>query len=172
MMKTSLVACALVATGSSALAGGQEGSLGIGAEYMMNGLTGGVSINYDLGKMHVGGFLGLFDPGDDTTDLTIGGRFFYHLHSTAMSDFGIGAGLGFYSDEFRAGNDTDRDTYLFLEPGVQIRVFLAANVALSFGAGIVIGLQDEDGIAIGGGLVKSNDAGLVTGSAGIHYYFF
>ena len=176
---TALLVIALGAT--PALAGGQEDSLGVGAEYMMNGLSGGASVNYDLGKMHFGGFIGFFDNGDDmgddTTDYTLGGRFYYHLHSTAMSDFGIGGALGFYSDEARGGGgDTDRNTYLYIEPGVQIRAFVAANVALSFGVGIVIAAQDDDGIAIGGGIVgRGNDQGVggsVTGSAGIHYYFF
>ena len=91
-LKTSLV---LLALSTPAYAGGQEDSLGVGDEYMMNGLSGGVSVNYDLGKMHFGGFLGYFnngdEMGDDTSDYTLGGRFFYHLHSTAMSDFGVGA---------------------------------------------------------------------------------
>lgn len=181
MMKTTLLALALAAT--PAYAGGQADSLGVGAEYMMNGLSGGVSVNYDLGKMHVGGFLGFHDNGDepgssDTTDYTLGGRFFYHLHSTAMSDFSIGGALGFYSDQFRAMNgDTSRNTYLYIEPGVQIRAFVAANVALSFNLGLVIAAQDDDGFAIGGGdgVGRGNEQGigdLVTGAAGIHYYFF
>lgn len=176
---TTLLALALAS--SPAFAGGQEDSLGVGAEYMMNGLSGGASVNYDLGKMHFGGFLGFFDNGDemgnDTSDYTLGGRFFYHVHSTAMSDFGVGGALGFYSDEIRNGaGDTDRNTYLYLEPGVQIRAFVAANVALSFNLGIIIAAQDDDGFAIGGGLLgRGNNqgiGGLVTGSAGIHYYFF
>lgn len=175
---TTLLALALAAT--PAFAGGQADSIGVGAEYMMNGLSGGISVNYDLGKMHFGGFLGFFDdgddPGSDTTDYSLGGRFFYHLHSTAMSDFGIGGALGFFSNESRAGADTNRDTYLYLEPSVQIRAFVAANVALSFNLGIVIAAQDDDGIAIGGGDIGvGNNAGVggfVTGVAGIHYYFF
>lgn len=176
---TALLAIALSST--PALAGGQEDSLGVGAEYMMNGLSGGVSVNYDLGKMHFGGFLGIFDNGDemgdDTLDYTLGGRFFYHLHATAMSDFSLGAGLGFYSDQSRdGGGDTNRDTYLYIEPGIQIRAFVAANVALSFNAGIVFATQDDEGFALGGGIVgRGNDEGIggaITGSAGIHYYFF
>lgn len=177
-LKTSLV---LLALSTPAYAGGQEDSLGVGAEYMMNGLSGGVSVNYDLGKMHFGGFLGYFnngdEMGDDTSDYTLGGRFFYHLHSTAMSDFGVGGALGFYSDEERNGaGDADRATYLFIEPGVQVRAFVAANVALSFNVGLVFATQDAEGIAIGGGEIgRGNDGGIgsiITGSAGIHYYFF
>jgi hypothetical protein len=176
-MKTTMLL--VLALSGTAYAGGHEDSLGIGAEYMMNGLSGGASVNYDLGKMHFGGFLGYADdgddPGDDTKDYTIGGRFFYHVHSTAMSDFSVGGQLGFYSDQVRNGANKDRNTYLFLEPGIQIRAFIAANVALSFGVGIVVALQDEDGFALGGGNLGGGNGGIggsVTGSAGIHYYFF
>lgn len=178
MTKTTILVLALAST--PAFAGGKEDTIGVGAEYMMNGLSGGASVNYDMGKMHFGGFLGFFgngdDMGDDTTDYSLGGRFFYHLHSTAMSDFSVGAGLGFYSDESESMGDTDRATYLYIEPGVQIRAFVAANVALSFNVGIVFAAQDDDGLALGGGNVgRGRGQGIgdaVTGSAGIHYYFF
>ena len=168
-MKKTLLAC-LLAAGSPAFAGGQEDSLGVGAEFLMNGITGGASINYDLGKMHFGGFLGYYDDGDESSDYTFGGRFYYHLHSTAMSDFGIGGSLGFYSDE----DMDDRASFLFLEPSVQIRAFVAANVALSVQLGVVLALQDADGFAITGGVLDTTDdtRGTVTGGAGIHYYFF
>ena len=58
----------------------------------------------------------------------------------------------------------NRDTSLFLEPGFQIRLFVASNVALSFNAGLVIGALD----APGGFALTGN----VTGGAGVHYYFF
>lgn len=172
-MKKTLLACLLVSS-TRALAGGQEDSLGVGAEFMMNGLTGGASLNYDMGKMHFGGFLGFYDGGDnDESDYTFGGRFYYHLHSTAMSDFGIGGSLGFLSDENGMG---DRASFMFLEPSVQIRAFIAANVAISVNLGVIIALQDADGFAITGGIVDANtdevSTGLVTGGAGLHYYFF
>ena len=165
-MQKTLLACMLVfASASPALAGGQEDSIGVGAEFMMNGLTGGASLNYDLGAMHFGGFLAFYDDEGDNTDYTFGGRFYYHLHSTAMSDFSVGAGLGFYSDE----DMDDRSSLMFLEPSAQIRAFVAANVALSVQLGVIIGLQDADGFAITGGTSSGN---AVTGGAGIHYYFF
>ncbi|HLL22059.1 MAG TPA: hypothetical protein VK427_08005 [Kofleriaceae bacterium] len=168
---TTLLALALA---SPAFAGGQADSVGVGAEYMMNGLSGGVSVNYDLGKMHFGGFLGFFDRGDETADYTVGGRFFYHLHSTGMSDFGLGGALGFYSNESIAAGNSNRDLFLFIEPSVQIRAFVAANVALSFNLGIVIAAQDADGLAVTGGVATSDPGigGGVTGGAGVHYYFF
>jgi hypothetical protein len=167
MHKTvTLAAIMMLATAGTASAGGQEGSIGVGGEFAINGQTGGVSINYDAGQFHVGGFLGFFDqPGDDNTDFTLGARFFYHLHSTAMSDFGIGGTFGFFSED----GPGDRDALMFLEPSFQIRMFVASNVALSFNAGLVIGLVDADGFAIGAGL---GGLGAVNAVAGVHYYFF
>ena len=174
MRKTlSLAALSLLAATQTAAAGGQEGEIGVGAEFGLNGQTGGASLNYDAGKFHVGGFLGLFDDaGDDDTDYTLGARFYYHLHSTAMSDFGIGGLFGFYSDD-DGDPMTDRAQLMYLEPGAQIRLFLASNVALSFNIGISIGLVDEEGFALGGGIVDPGGSlGIVNATAGVHYYFF
>ncbi len=144
----------------TAFAGGSEGAIGIGAEGQLSGL-GGVSGNYDLGQFHVGGFLGFDDdPGDDNTNVFLGGRFYYHLHSAAMSDFSVGGsmGVGFI------GGPADTDTtVVFIEPGFQIRAFVASNVALSFSGGLSLGVADADGVSV---------TGDVTGSAGVHYYFF
>lgn len=162
MMKTSLlVAALLVAVTSVASAGGQPGSLGVGAEYQLNGL-GGVSVNYDAGKFHVGGAIGLIDPaGPNNTEFDIFGRFYYHVHSTAMADFSVGGSIGLASVPAMMGG---RDADVFVEPGFQIRLFLASNVALSFAGGISIGVVDASGVGITG-------QGLA-GTAGIHYYFF
>ncbi|MDQ3366588.1 MAG: hypothetical protein M3680_14285 [Myxococcota bacterium] len=175
MIKTTTTALAVLglwlATSAPARAGGQADTLGIGAEYMMNGAAGGISLNYDMGALHFGGFLSFLDGGDDDdTDYSLGGRIYYHLHSTAMSDFGIGGALGFYSDENPANGD--RATFLFLEPGIQIRAFVTSNVALSFNAGLVFALQDGDGTFLTGGTGGSDGFGGVTGGAGVHYYFF
>jgi hypothetical protein len=151
-------------------AGGSEGSIGVGAEY---GLTtvglgmgggaigmGGASLNYDAGKFHVGGFLGIVDPeGTNNTDFALGARFYYHVHSTATTDFGIGGNLGMISID----TGPDRNSLLFLEPGFQIRAFVATNVALSFTVGLAIGAVDAGGFAL---------TGQATGGAGVHYYFF
>ncbi len=175
MNKTITLAAALcLATTATASAGGTEGTVGVGAEFALNGATGGVSVNYDAGKFHVGGFLGFSDSnGADNTNYTLGGRFFYHIGSTAMSDFGIGGTLGLFSIDGQGATNDERDTFMFLEPSFQIRVFLASNVALSFNAGIVIGLVDADGIALGGGTIEipGTAGGGVTGGAGVHYYF-
>jgi hypothetical protein len=175
MIKSSLLATlfVLAATGA-AHAGGQSGAIGLGAEYQLNGI-GGVSLNYDAGQFHVGGLLGFFDPpGGGNTVFEVGGRFYYHVHSTAMADFGLGGQLGLASVPNAMNN---RDADVFLEPGFQIRVFVASNVALSFDGGIVIGVVDASGIAITGQgvgtslTVAGGNVGLV-GGAGVHYYFF
>jgi hypothetical protein len=164
--------------GGVARAGGQANTIGIGVEEAIPGiqdvgmgrallLAGTVgSINYDAGKFHAGGFLGFDDPsGAFNTFFTFGGRFFYHVHSTAMADFSVGGQIGIaYVPTGNMGPGADHyDTEVFLEPGVQIRAFLASNVALSFSLGIVIGAADASGVQVGG---------QVQGSAGIHYYFF
>ena len=162
MTKKTLLAMAFVAASAgTAAAGGSAGSLGVGAEYMLNGtLGGGPSLNYDTGAFHVGGYLTLVDgEGDDNTNFGIGGRFYYHLHSTAMSDFSIGGAIGLSSLD----TPGDRTTELYIEPGVQIRAFVAANVALSFSVGLSIGAADAGGLSL---------EGQPVGIAGVHYYFF
>jgi len=166
-MKTPKLALLFVmAAAGAASAGGSEGAIGVGAEYQLNG-TGGASFNYDGGKFHVGAFLGLNDPsGDDNTDFAIGARFYYHVASTAMSDFSVGGSVGILSDAEPnplPGMDGDRNTNLYLEPGFQIRAFVASNVALSFSGGLVIRLLDDSGTQFGA---------QATGIAGVHYYFF
>lgn len=175
MSKTSLAAILVLAMIGTAEAGGQAGSIGVGAEYGLAfggaigdsgtpgtgfGGIGLASMNYDAGDFHVGAFLGFQDGGDDDdTDYAIGGRFFFHMHSGSMSDFSLGGNLGMVSVD----SANDRGTLMFLEPGMQIRLFPASNVALSFTAGIAIGLIDAEGFGIGG---------QPTGAAGVHYYFF
>src|SRR5262245_43883764 len=53
MTKASVFAALfVVAAAGSARAGGQAGSIGVGAEYMLNG-AGGPSLNYDGGQFHL-----------------------------------------------------------------------------------------------------------------------
>lgn len=159
-MKHALIVATLIScTAGVARAGGQAGSIGVGAEFQLSGI-GGLSANYDAGKFHVGGFLGIFDPaGPNNTVVDIGGRFFYHIASTGSSDFGLGGSLGFRTDHDNAGNGI---TEVFLEPGFQIRLFVVPNVALSFSGGIEIGAADAS---------ELNITGNVVGEGGIHYYF-
>jgi hypothetical protein len=150
----------VLATAGTASAGGIPGSIGVGAELELSDAdVGGISVNYDAGKFHVGGFLGFSDPdGNDNDKFNIGGRFFYHVATTASSDFGIGGGLGIQS----AASGNGRKTGLFLEPGFQIRVFIVPNVALSFTGGISVGTIDAHDVVISGDFA---------GTAGVHYYF-
>lgn len=165
-MKNTLVlvsSLAVLALGAgTAFAGGSEGAVGVGAEYQMSGL-GGLSGSYDMGQFHVGGFLSFDDDGgNDDTDVGLGGRFYFHLHSTAMSDFGVGGsfGVGFLGD---GDPNTENPTVVFIEPGFQVRAFIASNVALSFTAGLTLATADAEGLAI---------TGQPNGVAGVHYYFF
>ena len=174
MTKTSLLASIFVlAAAGAAHAGGQAGSLGVGAEYQLSGL-GGLSVNYDAGKFHVGGVLGYYDPaGGNNSTFEVGGRFYYHVHSTAMADFGLGAELGIASVPAAAMmGTTARRTDVYLEPGFQIRLFVASNVALSFTGGLMIGAADASDptpAPLNSGVQITSQ---FTGVAGIHYYFF
>jgi hypothetical protein len=185
MTKTLILAGVLVvAAFAPAHAGGQTGSFGVGAEYELNGI-GGASMNYDAGQFHAGGFLGYRDPSGGRNWLTeLGGRFFYHVHSTAMADFGLGGGLGILAAPNGPLSTSGTNVGVFLEPAFQIRLFIASNVALSFVGGAVIGVLDADtyGVTLGGqgvgGGAFSFSGGLggggvgILGGAGIHYYFF
>lgn len=170
---------AIAALSGTASAGGSKGAIGVGAESSLGAVSlfdgdpvasrllsvgiSGLSINYDAGQFHAGGLLGFVDGGgDDDTFVAIGGRFYYHIHSTAMSDFGIGGNvaMGFFDD---GNDDNDNDTFMLLEPGIQTRAFVTSNVALSFSAGLTIGLLDANGVAV---------SAQPTGAAGVHYYFF
>ena len=175
MMKTTMFVAFLLAAGGVAHAGGQSGSFGVGAEADLNGL-GGLSASYDGGKFDADAFLGYrrVDVMGQTNSLTeLGGRFFFHLHSTAMSDFGLGGGLALASVP-----GMTRTTPIYLEPAFQIRLFLASNVALSFMGGLSIGLGDADvtqlnGQGVGGSAADFGGGNVVfNGGAGIHYYFF
>ncbi|HEY4055418.1 MAG TPA: hypothetical protein VGM39_02380 [Kofleriaceae bacterium] len=171
-MKKTLLAAALVVAGSagSAFAGGSPGSIGVGAEYLIAGgygiaptgapnIAGGPSINYDTGAFHVGGFLTIADgDGSNNTEIGIGGRFYYHVASSAMADFSVGGAIGVLSFD---GNE--RQNYIFIEPGAQIRAFIVPNVALSASIGLSIAAGDAPSVIVLGGQ---------TVTAGIHYYFF
>ena len=180
MTKTTMFVAILLASGGVAQAGGQSGSFGLGAEAELNGI-GGVSANYDAGKFHAGamfGFRRVDQGGQANTETDIGARFYFHIHSTAMSDFGVGGMLGIASVPVGGGmgGNPTRQTDVFLEPGFQIRLFVASNVALSFAAGLSIGLSDATTTAIAGqgiGISTSTRQSIgLDGGAGVHYYFF
>lgn len=158
MKKTLLAATIVFATAGTASAGGVAGTIGVGAEFEVAG-AGGLSANFDAGKFHVGGFLGYFDEeGGNNAAIDIGGRFYYHVASTASSDFGIGGTLALQSID----TAPSRTTNLIIEPGFQIRAFIVPNVALSFTAGIEIATADASEVKLTGNII---------GQGGIHYYF-
>jgi hypothetical protein len=155
----------LCALSTPAWAGGSSGSPGVGGEFQTSGL-GGLSVNYDMGEFHVGGFLGYYDnEGDDNSIVELGARFYYHIHTTAMSDFGVGGsfGVGLFDNPAPA----DDTTALFIEPGFQIRAFVTSNVALSFTGGLSISASDSIGGAYDFALTSD-----FVGAGGVHYYFF
>ena len=162
-MKKTLLGLLVLLVPATASAGGSAGSLGVGSELDTLGQLN-VSGNYDFGQFHVGASFGFSDSrgglggGGDT--LRIGGRGYYHLHSTALADFGLGGELHITNVDGGGGGDA---TLIEIAVGFQIRSFISTNVALSFSGGIVIGTGDSDGFAVGG---------LPVGSAGVHYYFF
>jgi hypothetical protein len=181
MTKTYMATLLMVlGTAAPSYAGGQAGSIGVGAEAELNGV-GGVSVNYDAGKFHVGAMLGYrrIEPagGTSQSETDVGFRGYFHVHSTAMSDFGIGGNIGIASVPVQNGMGmTNRETDVFLEPSFQIRLFVASNVALSFTGGLSIGLGDATTTSIGGqGLGLSTNTRNpfgIEGGAGVHYYFF
>src|SRR6185312_11085285 len=148
MMKTWMFATALVlAATTAAHAGGSPGSLGLGAEFDLNGV-GGISLDYDGGRFNTGVALGFSDPdGPANTTFDVFGRFYYHVASTAMADFGLGGAIALQTVEAPgAMGGTTTDVNVFLEPGFQIRAFIASNVALSFAAGLTIGVAHDTGV--------------------------
>ncbi len=166
ILSTSALSTALLLGLSGvAAAGGSPGSLGVGAEYTLLGI-GGASVNFDQGDFHAGGFFGYRSDGPSTDDenyeLDLGGRFFYHLHSTAMSDFSLGGQLGLQllNDALPGGEDA---TVVEIDLGAQIRVFVVSNVALSATVGLAIGTADAEEVQVRGNVI---------GDVGIHYYFF
>lgn len=163
ILLAAMIVCASIGTAS---AGGTPGSIGVGAEFQLSGI-GGLSVNFDAGKFHAGGFLGYFNgAGDNNTTVDFGGRFFYHLAATASSDFSIGGSVGIQNTNSVAGN-ANRQTNLFIEPSFQIRAFIASNVALSFTGGVEFGQLDNPGNST----AELNFTGNIVGEGGIHYYF-
>ena len=172
MIKTMMRAAVLMAAvAGTASAGGTPGSIGVGYESSLAEIDlgqfgtfgfGGVSVNYDGGDFHAGGLVGIADGGNNNdTDLTLGGRFYWHVGSTGSADFGVGGALTYATIDDR-GDRNGGVSLLFLEPGFQIRAFVVPNVALSFTGGLLIGAADAEGLAL---------TGRATGAAGIHYYF-
>ena len=167
-MKTKLLIATMVFTPSLAFAGGEDGSLGVGAEADIAGRVSGLSMTYNMESFHVGGLLGFSDAPDpaglgaDVSSFTIGGRGYYHVASTSASDFSVGGGLYLQHTKYDLPGDDDSTDALILDLGFQIRAFITPEVALSFTGGLNVGAADADGVVL---------AGSLNGGAGVHYYF-
>ena len=141
--------------------GGSGAGFGVGAMAMLTGPFGGAVI-YDPGMWHAEGIVGFESNG--VTTILLGGRFWYHLHTSTAADFSIGGGLGFASTEVDNGLGMDEDvTTIHVEGGGQLRVFVVPNVALSATAGLAIVTGDDrDLVAVTGQLI---------GDVGVSYFF-
>lgn len=162
ILTCSVLAAALLAS-STAMAGGSKGSIGVGADIpLAGGVLPEASVDFDGGAFHVGGGLGIQNPeGPNNTEVDFSGHFWFHVASTAMSDFSVGGDILFQSIGNGPANGTSTD--VFLDPGAQIRAFLASNVALSLTIGLSVGVGDNTDLFFGA---------RPTADAGFHYYFF
>lgn len=149
---TSALAQEVVASGTPAF--------GVGAEQqLLGGATGAVMV-YDMGLLRIDGILGfLSNPGG--TKIDAAGRLFWAVHRSTNADFSLGGGLGVVNTN--PDGAADSTTNLHVEALAQIRVFLAANVALSTTLGLGVGLNDgDDTFGFGGQFVTNG---------GLVYYF-
>lgn len=150
-----------VASHSGAAGAGRGGPIGFGGIGYLSG-PAGLSLAYDPGPWHLDTVLAFSSgtPGADV--IVLGARGWYHLASTASSDFSVGGGFSYVrTDPDQTGAEATNE--LGIEAGGLIRVFLAQNVALGAGAGLVIGAVDAEGVALG-------PVNLVS-SASLHYFF-
>jgi len=146
--------------------GGAHGKFGVGGIAFMGG-TSGLSLAYDTGPWHIDSVIS-YAGVNDTDVFTIGGRFWYHVKSSANADLSLGGG-GSLQHVAPPGPANSND-FVYIEAGLQIRVFLASAVSLSLSSGLVVGAADADGLSLGQRGVNGNPAGLVSDAA-LHYYF-
>jgi hypothetical protein len=158
------LALAVLAPAGSALAqpegdvrAGSGGGLGVGVHAMLLGAVG-PAVVYDTGVFHIEGLLAFASNGE--TQIDVGGRFWYHVHSSQAADFSLGGGLGVQSID--PEGDVEGTTDIEIDAGVQVRVFLVPNVSLSASAGLGIITGDADFLALTGDL---------TGDTGLTYFF-
>ena len=174
-------------TTASGAASGHGRGIGVGAMTMLNGISG-LLLTWGShgGGFHIDGFAGLhhYRPGspnnaapNNTTDFSVGGRFWYHLHAASFADFSLGGGVGiirWVDDPGGAGESTNLD--LSLEVGGQIRAFIVPNVALLADLGMGATFGGNDNILIGGQTVTGagspeGGSNFAVGTLGIAYFF-
>ena len=136
------------------------GPFGVGGIAYLTGING-LSLVYDPGVWHIDTLLGLGGGGGGDNVIDLGGRFWFHVAQASSADLSVGGGL-LYEHRNPAGPPAAVNN-LFIEIGGLIRVFLTSNVALSTGAGLVLGTVDADGYSLG----NPN----LTGNAALHYFF-
>jgi len=169
-------------TTASGAASGHGRGIGVGAMTMLNGVSGLlVTWGSRGGGFHIDGFAGLrhYNPGapDHTTDFSVGGRFWYHLHAASFADFSLGGGVGIirWVQDPGGGNESD-NLDLSLEVGGQIRAFIVPNVALLADLGMGATFGGNDNILIGGQTVTGagspeGGSNFAVGTLGIAYFF-
>ncbi len=162
LISIAVLGLVLAAGSRAASAGGSSGSFGAGGQVNLFGV-GGPTAAYDGGKWHADAFLGYADHRKNINTgrfvLGFGADFWFHVHQTAMSDFGVGGGLSFYHEN----NTPNNFNGFYIILGGQMRVFVVSNVALSATLGFGVATADDDGQLL------AND---ITGDLGITYYFF
>ncbi|MGD0836211.1 MAG: hypothetical protein ABSB49_06150 [Polyangia bacterium] len=141
--------------------------LGLGAMTMLDG-TSGLLVTWGWTGFHADGFAGLkhtpASPGiDSSTDFTLGGRFWYHIHAASFADFSLGGGVGI--------NRVDTNVSVSLEAGGQIRAFLVPNVAIAADLGFGANFGNRDDLLIGAQSIGGGGNGFVAGTLGIAYFF-
>jgi hypothetical protein len=143
-----------------AVSSGHTG-LGVGATQFLYQNPPGLSAVWDAGAWHAEGILSFEDRSGprDRAAWGLGGRFWYHLHNSGSADFSAGGGLLFR----HVGNQAPDENDLHIDVGIQTRVFIVSNVALSATAGLAVVTADHSSVALTGGLF---------GGFGIHYYFY
>jgi hypothetical protein len=149
---------------------------------MLNGTSGAlVTWGNASGRFHIDGLVGLHRYRaanlNNTTDLSLGARAWYHVHASSFADFSVGGGIGFRSwtnDPGNPGSDSRVD--VSIEAGGQIRAFIVSNVALLADLGFGATFGNSDDILFGSQAITRSappqgGSDFVVGTLGIAYFF-
>lgn len=129
-------------------------SFDLGAGRQARGLAGPALV-YQADKFHLEGIVS-FGTGDEEIK-SVAGRFWYHVHERAESDFSLGGGLGVAS----LGED-EPATVIAVELGAELRYLLVSNVSVAAAFGLRTYAGDAEGNRLLGDLV---------GTGGVVYFF-
>lgn len=135
--------------------GGAGGGFGVGIVAMLTGPFGAMVV-YDPGRFHIEGILGFRSLEDAQTDIAVGGRFWWHLHTSTAADFSLGGGVGFVLIDRE--DPLEDQTDIHIDGGAQVRTFVVPNVALAASLGLAIVSGDADFVGITGQLFGSISA--------------